>query len=370
MKVHTCWSKDDDHFPPNAPEFIRWGSGVIVRGSDDREYLDWGMGLRSVILGHGYGPILHSVRDALMIGANHTRPTRYEGELAERLAHFYPIRDPVVKFGKNGSDAVTAAVRLARAFTGYQNVLACADPFHASDDWWLSTQARRAGTVEQGTELFSYNDTERFRITAKYPGAYAAVVIEPMSFEWPSPGYLQMIRRWCDLTGTVLIFDEVITGFRFGMKGGAGYFGVTPDLACFGKAMANGFSVSALIGRRDIMTTPNVHALSSTHGGETHELAAAIATVDELDRQNVPDHIARIGRRLCEGLRAIGYDVRGHPASPTVAFHSEAVHMAFMASMCERGILAPYWAPSYSHTEADVDRTVKAAQEVAAEAPA
>lgn len=385
--AHT-YSKDDAHFPPNAPRFINGGFGATVWDDKGNDWLDWGMGLRSVILGHAYPEVVNAAIRALGCGANHTRPTYLEGELAERLCSLIPAgqNGGMAKMGKNGSDATTAAVRLARAATGRSKILVCDGSFHASDDWWLSTQPLRAGTFEQGTRVFPYNDRATL-INALPSREYAAVIMEPMAFEWPNPDYLEEVRDWCRAYGTVLIFDEVISGFRFGLGGAQAYFGVTPDLACFGKGIANGFAVSALVGSRALMETPGVHLLSSTHGGDTHDLAAAIATIEVLEREDVPAHLARIGTLLQVGLQNAGYDVRGHPASPNVQWPSDKrwpardyshgpswlparvqpvrdghERMAFAEKMCARGILAPYFAPSFSHTEKDVERTVEAAQ--------
>lgn len=322
------------------------------------------MGLRSVILGHAYERVATAAHVEIDRGANHTRRTWLEEGLAGMLHARIPCAERVA-FGKNGSDATTAAVRVARAFTERERIVVVGDSFHASDDWWLSIGPRPAGTFDQGTRRVPYNDVPHLE-DALRSKEVAAVVMEPMAFEWPHGEYLEAVRYVTKKYGTLLVFDEVITGFRFGMGGAQEFFGVTPDLACFGKAMANGFSVSALAGRRDIMETPGVHLLSSTHGGETHALAAAIATIDELEAKKVPERIQVIGDRLRLGLFAAGYDVRGHPASPTVVFADEPARMRFMAGMCDRGILAPYWAPSFSHTEADVDRTIAAAREVAA----
>ncbi len=342
------------------------------------------MGLRSVILGHAARPVVDAAYRAMIAGSNHTRPTLLEGELAERLCDLIPCAE-MAKFGKNGSDATTAAVRLSRAATGRTRILVCDGSFHASDDWWLSTQPLRAGTFEQGTRVFPYNDLPALE-RALLGRDIAAVVMEPMMFEWPHPGYLEGVRALCTKYGTVLVFDEMITGFRFDLRGAQHVFGVTPDLATFGKGIANGFAVSALVGSRALMTTPGVHLLSSTHGGDTHDLAAAIATIEVCETMDAAGHLGRIGKRLQDGLRAAGLDVRGHPASPNVVWPSDkrwpprefyhgvshlplpievegrdgSERMAFIAKLCDRGILAPYWAPSFAHTEADVDRTIAA----------
>jgi glutamate-1-semialdehyde 2,1-aminomutase len=208
-----------------------------------------------------------------------------------------------------------------------------------------------------------------------------------MTFEWPVPGFLEGVRELCARNGTVLIFDEMITGFRFGLRGLQHRFGVTPDLATFGKSMANGFSVAALVGRRDIMDLggirherPRVFLLSTTHGGETHELAAAFATVAELSERGAAEHIWEIGAQLTSGFDTLATEIGiasqaravGAPCSPSIVFTDRAgadspeLRTLFMQELVTRGVLMPYLAPSLSHTSEDVAATLEAVGEALA----
>src|SRR5439155_17254436 len=164
---------------------------------------------------------------------------------------------------------------------------------------------------------FRYNDLESLRaLFAANPGRIAAVILEPMTLDEPLPGFLGGVRDLCTANGSVLIFDEMITGFRFDLRGGQHLFGVIPDLATFGKSLANGFSVSALVGRREIMelgglrhSKPRVFLLSTTHGGETHAIAASLAALREYEECDVATHVARFGGALCDGIREIVQDL-------------------------------------------------------------
>jgi glutamate-1-semialdehyde 2,1-aminomutase len=387
--VHT-YSKGDDQFPANAPPFIRSGRGARVWDSDGAEFLDWGMGLRSVILGHAYPRVIDAVAAELPNGSNFVRASPLEVELAERLIELIPCAE-MVKFAKNGSDVTTAAVRLARAATG-RDLIVCADqPFFSVDDWFIGTTPVDAGIPRATKDLtltFRYNSLDSLReVFGRRPGEVAAVILEPMTFEWPAPGFLEGVRELCSRSGTVLIFDEMITGFRFDLRGLQHRFGVIPDLATFGKSMANGFSVAALVGRRDIMDLggirhdrSRVFLLSTTHGGETHELAAAIATIAELGERGVAAHIWEIGAKLTTGFDALAAELGiasqvhaiGAPCSPSLAFadrtgaSSPELRTLFMQELVARGILAPYLAPSLSHSAGDVATTLEAAGEALA----
>lgn len=383
---HT-YSKGDDQFPANAPPFIRAGRGARVWDTDGAEYIDWGMGLRAVILGHAYPRVIDAVAAELPNGSNFVRASPLEAQLAERLIELIPCAE-MVKLAKNGSDVTTAAVRLARAATG-RDVVACADqPFFSVDDWFIGTTPVDAGIPRAYRDLtatFRYNSLDSLReLFAKHRDRVAAVILEPISLDWPEPGFLEGVRDLCTANGSVLIFDEIITGFRFGLQGAQARFGVTPDLATFGKAMANGFSVSALVGRRDIMDLggirhdrPRAFLLSTTHGGETHEIAGALATLRVLEEADVASHIWSIGEELVNGFRAVvaALGLQDHamaigaPCSPAFVFYgrdgspSAELRTLFMQELVSRGILMPYIAPSLSHSSLDVERTVEASAE-------
>ena len=382
--AHT-YSKGDDQFPQLSPGFIVRGSGSRVWDVDGNSFVDWGMGLRSVILGHAHESVVRAVERCLRDGSNFTRPHPMEIEAAELLVETIPSAE-MVKFAKNGSDATTAAVRLARAHTGRDIVACCQDhPFFSTSDWFIGTTECSAGVPRQTqwmTKRFRYNDIGTLAsLFEEHPDEIACVILEPTCKEEPRDGYLESVRDLCREHGAVLIFDEVITGFRWHPRGAQSYFGVTPDLSTFGKAMANGFAVSALVGRREIMelgglqhTKPRVFLLSTTHGGEVHSLAAALATIRALNCEDVTEHIWCIGRLLQEGLNDLAVaeglrdqvHVAGYPCSPVVEIHAAGgitalqLRTLFLQETIKKGVLMPYVAPSYSHTEADVRLTLDA----------
>ena len=254
--AHT-YAKGDDQYPDGMAPVIERGTGCRVWDIDGNEYVEFGSGLRSNLLGHGFEPVVRAVRGWLEDGVNFVRPHRIELEAAERLVELIPSAE-MVKFGLNGSDATTAAVRLARAYTGREMVAVCRDqPFFSTDDWFIVTTPMSAGIPEAARRLtvqFSYNDlADLGRLFDTYPGQIAAVIMEAETVQPPAPGYFDGLRRLCDRNGVLLILDEMITGFRWHERGAQFVYGIEADLCTFGKGMANGFPVSALVGRRDVM---------------------------------------------------------------------------------------------------------------------
>ena len=384
--AHT-YSKGDDQFPSNAPALISSGRGCRVTDPDGRTFLDWGMGLRSVMLGHAYPRVLDAVREQIELGSNFTRPSPLEGELAERLIDLIPCAE-MVKLAKNGSDVTTAAVRLARAATGRDLVAFPREhPFYSFDDWFIGATVVDAGVPEGTKQLslnWSYGELDSLReLFQRHPGRIAAVITEVATDSHPPEGFLEGLRELTEREGAMLIFDEMITGLRWDARGAQHYYGVTPDMATFGKGLANGFSVSALVGRRDVLELGGlnhdkrrVFLLSATHGGETHALAAALATLDEVVEQDVPAHLWRVGGRLQDGLNAaaqrtgLGEVARcaGLACSPILGFSDAGgasaaeLRTLFLQETCARGVLIPYMAPSFSHGDAEVEETVAAAE--------
>jgi glutamate-1-semialdehyde 2,1-aminomutase len=386
---HT-YSKGDAQFPANAPAFIVSGSGCRVRDLDGNEYIDWGMGLRSVVLGHAHPRIVEAVSAELGRGSNFTRPSPIETLLAEELIDLIPCAE-MVKLAKNGSDATTAAVRLARAFTGRDLVVIPREhPFYSFDDWFIGTTSLAAG-VPTATKQLSltvpYGEIEALEaVLAAHPGEVAALVMEAATVAPPPQGYLRAVREITRREGVVLVFDEMITGFRWHEAGAQAFYDVTPDLATFGKAIANGFSLAALTGSREIMQlgdldrgSPAVFLLSATHAGETHAIAAARATIAQLRERDAIAHLWSVGRALQAGIeqaaeRAGVADVvtcAGYPCSPVLSFEdgevsdrkvaSADLRTLFLQETVARGVLIPYIAPSLSHGEHEVGRTVEAA---------
>jgi len=381
---HT-YAKGDDQYPEFGPRVIARGSGSHVWDVDGNQFIEYGMGNRAVTLGHVYPSVVEAVQKSLALGTNFTRPAAIELECAET---FLGIIDgaEMVKFTKDGSTADTAALKLARAYTGRDMVAIAAEhPFFSYDDWFICTTTMDGGIpeFERGATLrFSYNDLDSLRaLFTKHPGQIAAVFLEPARIDEPLPGYLEGVQALCREHGAVSVFDEMITGFRWHIGGAQKLYGVTPDLSTFGKAVANGFSVSVLCGRRDIMRlgsrerpNDNVFLLSTTHGAETPALAAAIATMQVYKSEPVIEHLHRQGERLRQAVvqvvarhglsehvpimgRACNllHGARGPDKKPSQAFRT-----LFLQELIRRGVLAPSFVMSYSHTDEDVDRTIDA----------
>ena len=289
-----------------APLFLDRGDGCRVTDVDGNEYIDYVLGLLPVVLGYRDPDVDRAIRAQLDKGISFSLATDLEAELAERLVRMIPCAE-MVRFGKNGSDATSAAIRLARAFTGRDRIALAG--YHGWHDWYIGTTARHFGVPQAVRDLsspFTFNDVESLeKLLNAAPGEYAAVILEPSGLDAPAPGFLEDVRALCDRHGAILVFDEIVTGFRIGMGGAQETYGVTPDLAAFGKAMGNGMPISAIVGRRDIMTVMDKIFFSGTFGGEALSLAASIATLDKLEREQVPARIAATGARLREGAAGI-----------------------------------------------------------------
>jgi len=382
--AHT-YAKGDDQYPELAPGFIARGRGCHVWDVDGNEFIEYNMGLRSVTLGHAYPEVIKAAEKAMRSGTNFTRPSALEVECAEELLGIVDGAD-MVKFTKDGSTATTAAITLARAVTKRDKVALCIDhPFFSYDGWSMGRTPVDAGIPESTKALtltFHYNDLESVKsLFDAHPGEIAAMILEPTRGEDPADGFLHELRKLCTDNGTLLVLDEMITGFRWHLGGGQKYFGVSPDLSTFGKAIANGFSVSALAGKREFMERgglqhdrERVFLLSTTHGAETHGLAAAIATMRVYQREPVIEHLWKIGERLAlgftEATREAGLEdyihVMGKPCNLVFATNgpdgqpSQAYRSLFLQETIARGVLMPSLVVSYSHTAEDIDRTIEA----------
>ena len=286
-----------------APLFLDRGKGGRVWDVDGNEYIDYVLGLLPVVLGYCDPDVDDAIRRQLDRGISFSLATELEAELAEKLCELIPCAE-LVRFGKNGSDATTAAIRLARAYTGREKVAVCG--YHGWHDWYIGTTTRNSGVPASVRELsagFMFNDTDALKAMFRAePEGYAAVIVEPMALQAPAPGFLEALRSLCDIYGTLLVFDEIITGFRLDLGGAQKFFGVIPDLAAFGKAMGNGMPISAIVGRRQYMTLMEEIFFSGTFGGEALSLAASIATIDKLHKEDAVQKIAKTGADLKTGL--------------------------------------------------------------------
>ncbi|MFD5236940.1 glutamate-1-semialdehyde 2,1-aminomutase [Streptomyces tendae] len=388
--AHT-YAKGDDQYPENLAPVISHGRGAHVWDVDGNRYIEYGSGLRSVSLGHAHPRVTEAVRREIDRGSNFVRPSIVEVEAAERFLATVPTAE-MVKFAKNGSDATTAAVRLARAATGRPRVAVCADhPFFSVDDWFIGTTPMSAGVPAQTGELtvaFPYGDlaaTEE--LLTRYRDEVACLILEPATHAEPPPGYLAGLRELADRHGCVLVFDEMITGFRWSEAGAQGLYGVVPDLSTFGKALGNGFAVSALAGRRDLMERgglrhpgDRVFLLSTTHGAETHALAAAMAVQTTYTEEGVSARLHALGERLAAGVRdaaaSMGVGdhvvVRGRTSNLVFATldengqPSQPYRTLFLRRLLAGGVLAPSFVVSSALGDDDIDRTVDVVAEACA----
>jgi glutamate-1-semialdehyde 2,1-aminomutase len=384
---HT-YAKGDDQFPAEAPGFIVRGAGAHVWDLAGREYIEYGMGLRAVTLGHAHPRVVEAASAQLRLGTNFTRPSPLETECAEALLGIIQRGDQV-KFAKDGSTVMTAAVKLARAVTGRAMVAVCADhPFFSSDDWFIGTTAMPRGVpdaVRALTCTYRYNDLGSLAACFDaHPGAIAAVVLEAARTEEPSPGFLEGLQLVARRHGALVILDEMITGFRWHLRGAQHVYDIRPDLCAFGKAMSNGFAVSALVGRREIMRLggldhdeERVFLLSTTHGAELHALAAMLATLEVYRTEPVIETLYRQGARLREGIEAAArelgieryFGVAGRDCNlvfvtrDATGAPSQMFRTLFMQELCRRGILAPSFVVSYAHGDAEMDATIEAVRE-------
>ena len=381
---HT-YAKGDDQYPALAPPFIVRGRGCTVWDLDGNSFIEYGMGLRAVTLGHAYPRVVAAVTAALADGTNFTRPAPIEVECAEALLAQLGWAEQV-KFAKDGSTVTTAAVKLARAHTGRDLVAVCADnPFLSYNDWFFSITPMTSGipeAVRKLTVTFRYNDLPSVeQLFNQHPGQIAGLILEPARAEDPAPGFLAGLKHLCERNGTVLIFDELITGFRWSRGGAAAVYGVTPHLATVGKALANGFSLSALVGARDIMelgglshARERVFLLSTTHGAETHSLAAAVATMSEYAEQPVIETLYDRGAQLRDGVSQVArrhglqdyFGVLGRPCN--LLFFtadesrkpSQSFRALFLQELIRHGVIAPSFVVSFSHTKQHIERTLEA----------
>ncbi len=382
---HT-YAKGDDQYPVLSPSHIVRGLGCHVWDADGNSFIEYGNGNRAVTLGHAFPAIVEAVRAELVRGVNFSRPAAIEVEAAEKFLAFTGAGE-MVKFSKDGSDATSGAVKLARAYTGRDLIAICGDhPFFSVDDWFIGSTAMHGGipqAVRDLTVKFRYNDIESVKaLLVKHPGQIAGFILEAERTEPPRNNFLHEIQAVAREDGALFILDEMITGMRWSNRGAQGLYDLDPDLSTWGKALANGFSVSALAGKRSIMRLGDlqqtdhkrVFLLSTTHGGETHGLAAAIATMQVYDTEPVVEHLHRVGERLRRGFQqaAAAHGLEKHVTISGRACNllfgtldpagrpSQEYRTLFLQETIKRGVIMPSLVVSYAHTDVDIDRTVEA----------
>jgi glutamate-1-semialdehyde 2,1-aminomutase/spore coat polysaccharide biosynthesis protein SpsF len=370
------FSKSRIQYPADSPMFLTHGQGGRVWDVDGNCYVDMVCGLLPVVLGYQDPDVDAAIRAQLNNGISFSLATTLETELAERLVELIPCAE-MVRFGKNGTDATSAAIRLARAFTGRDRIGVCG--YHGWQDWYIGATSRHKGVpeaVQHLTHLFAYNNLDSARqLFIDHPGEIAALIMEPMNAVDPAPGYLAELKELCHANGALLVFDEVITGFRYALGGAQSMFGVTPDLASFGKSMGNGMPISAIMGRADIMREMENVFISGTFGGEALSLAASIATIDKMKREPVIEKLWQTGTILADEMAKLtaGHGlsdifslvgrapwkilaVQDHPTA-----RKEAIKTLFAREMLRAGVLfLASHNVCYAHDGEDINRVLTA----------
>jgi glutamate-1-semialdehyde 2,1-aminomutase len=387
--AHT-YSKGDDQFPFNAPAAISHGKGAHVWDLDGNEFIDCSMGLTSVCIGHGYEPVAQAVCEAAFNGTNFQRPAALERGAAKIFLETVQSGD-MVKFAKNGSTVTTAAVKLARAFTGRNRVaIAREHNFFSYDDWFIVTTPCDRGIpsrVREMTAAFSYNNYESVEaLLADNDHDIACLIMEPVKLEPPKDNFLHKVAALCKDRGVLLILDEMVSGFKWSLQGAHNYFGVKPDMATWGKGIANGFSACALTGRADIMELGGIRRegedklflISTTHGAESTGLAAMIATIQAFKQHNMIESNWARGAALKQRLEQVvlkhglesSLQLLGYPCFFVVVCRNsagvpdDAYRTLMMQEMIARGVLFQgLFYPTWSHQQPEMDHLVMAFDE-------
>ena len=358
-----------------APKYLQKGKGSHVWDVDGNEYIDYLMGVGPLSLGYAYPKIDAAIKKQLEDGITFSMMHPLEVEVAELIREIIPNAESV-RYSKTGADATSAAIRLSRAFTGRNKILCCG--YHGWHDWYISVTARNNGipeAVQAMSFTFNYNDIDSLKNSLD--DDVAAVILEPVVFLEPKNNFLHKVAELCESNGTVLIFDEMWTGFRMALGGAQEYFGITPDLATYSKAVANGMPISILTGKKKIMDLADEDIFFyTTFGGEALSLAATKATIEELREKNVPKFLDEQGKKLKDGYnliaqklgmnytKAIGYNWRSMATFDESAGDPLVQKSLMQQEMIKRGILwQGFFNMSYSHTDEDVKYTLQALEE-------
>jgi glutamate-1-semialdehyde aminotransferase len=363
-----------------SPFFVERAEGAKFWDVDGNEYLDFTNALASVSLGYRDPEVDSAVREQMKRGVTFSLPHKLEMEVAEIMVELIPCAEKV-RFAKTGSDATSGAIRVARAYTGRERVAMCG--YHGWQDWYIGTTTRDLGVPRAVKELshpFTYNNADSLeQLLNAYPGEFAAVIIEPMSGTFPEDNFLEKVRAMSSKHGALLVFDETVTGFRFSLGGAQELFGITPDLATFGKGLANGYPLSALVGKAEFMDVVEKIFFSGTFGGETLSLAAAKAVLNKLRTEPVINTIKTRGETLLVGVNQIIIDfamsdllsICGHPSWSFLVFKDTSscssweAKTYYMQEMFKRGIFTiGSHNLSYAHIDSHITQLLSSYKEV------
>jgi len=349
-----------------APKYLRSGKGSHVWDVDGNEYIDFTMAVGPISLGYCYPRVDEAICNQLKDGITFSMMHPLEVETAELIRSVIPSAE-AIRFSKTGADVTSAAVRLARAYTGRNKVLCCG--YHGWHDWYIGVTDRDRGIPQATKDLtftFNYNDISS--VESSIDEDTACIILEPVVFEEPRDNFLGRLRDLCDSHGIVLIFDEMWTGFRLSPGGAQEYFGVTADLACYSKAIANGMPLSVLAGKKTIMELLEKDVFFfTTFGGEALSLAAACAVIAEMKEHDVSGHLARQGEIIKDAYNATASQLGMHytkciglPCRTLVTFDAGAGNPLLMKSLLQQELfrLGILWSGfhnlCYSHSDNDI----------------
>ncbi len=359
-----------------SPKYLVKGKGSHVWDVDGNEYIDYNMGIGPLSLGYAYDKVDEAVKKQLEDGITFSLMHPLEVEVAELIKEVIPNAE-AVRYSKTGADVTSAAVRLARAYTGKNKVLCCG--YHGWHDWYVSVTARNYGipeAVQAITYTFSYNDIDSLKKVIE--DDVAAVILEPVVFQEPKDDFLHQVAALCEEKGVLLIFDEMWTGFRMALGGAQEYFGITPDLATYSKAVANGMPISILTGKRKVMDLADEDIFFyTTFGGEALSLAATVATINEMKEKNVQSFLDSQGQKLKDGYneiatkldlgytKAVGYNWRSMVTFDASAGDPLLLKSLVQQEVIKRGVLwSGFHNLCFCHSDADVEHTLKVYEEV------
>lgn len=364
-------SKCPDQFVDGVyPKFATRAKGAYFKGLNKKWYLDYMCGLGPIILGFNHRKTNNAIKSQLKKGIIHSLPTVLEQELAQLICEVVPCAEQV-RFAKNGTDVDLAAVRIARSYTGKEHIVKCG--YHGWGDWHGVTM-REYGipkSLKNVISEFEYNNLDSLENELKNNDV-AGVIMEVQALTPPKPGFLKGVRELCTKYGALLIFDEVVTGFRWALGGAQEYYGVTPDLCCLGKAIANGMPLAAIAGKKEYMQELNYAFFSMTFGGECLSLKAGIETIKELKTKDY-NHIWKLGNLLDSGMKELAkkYDLKinfaGSAPRHNLSFdesYNDPVGMkaVFYQEMVKQNIFfSNVIYIQFSHTERDIKKTLRAA---------
>jgi len=360
-----------------CPVFVEKAKGNRIWDIDGNEFLDYYAAIGPISLGYGYDKVDDAIKNQLDKGITFSLMHSLEYETSKLISEVIPNAESV-RISKSGADVCTAAIRVARSFTKRDKILCCG--YHGWHDWYIGTTTRNYGIPESTSNLtqsFIYNNLDD--LNSKLDSSVAAVILEPFIFDEPNENYLRDLKIACEKNGTLLIFDEMWTGFRISVGGAQEFFNVKPDLAVYSKAVANGMPIAFLTGRRDIMSHFEKDVFFfTTFGGEALSLAATIATINELKDKNVPQHLHEIGTKLKDGINELisnhkldnfivchGFPCRTILNLKPIIHNPLTVYAYIQQELLKHGILwSKFHNITYAFTEDDVNYTINAYNQI------